>query len=95
MTIRFGVVMDPIEDIAFKKDTSLALLNAAQERGCELWYMEQQDLSIQKGRAFGRMAPLKVEMNPEHWADVGEFSDRPLADLDIIIMRKDPPFDSE
>jgi len=87
--------MDPIQDIHFKKDTSLALLNAAQERGCELWYMEQPDLSIQKGRSYGRMAPLNVAMNPEHWADLGDFEDRPLAELDIIIMRKDPPFDSE
>ena len=66
MTIRLGVIMDPIQDIHFKKDTSLALLNAAQERGCELWYMEQPDLSIQKGRSYGRMAPLNVAMNPEH-----------------------------
>jgi glutathione synthase len=95
MAIKLGVIMDPIEDIHFKKDTSLALLNAAQERGCELWYMEQSDLSVQQGRAYGRMAPLTVEMNPEHWADVGDCTDRPLADLDIIIMRKDPPFDSE
>tara|TARA_B100000459_G_scaffold147556_1_gene118680 strand:+ start:2346 stop:3287 length:942 start_codon:yes stop_codon:yes gene_type:complete len=87
--------MDPIQEIHFKKDTSLALLNAAQERGCELWYMEQADLSIQKGRSYGRMASLKVAMNPEQWADLGEFEDRPLAELDIIIMRKDPPFDSE
>lgn len=95
MTIRLGVIMDPIQEIHFKKDTSLALLNAAQERGCELWYMEQSDLSIQKGRSYGRMASLKVAMNPEQWADLGEFEDRPLAELDIIIMRKDPPFDSE
>ena len=95
MTIRLGVIMDPIQEIHFKKDTSLALLNAAQERGCELWYMEQADLSIQKGRSYGRMASLKVAMNPEQWADLGEFEDRPLAELDIIIMRKDPPFDSE
>ena len=95
MTIRLGVIMDPIQVIHFKKDTSLALLNAAQERGCELWYMEQADLSIQKGRSYGRMASLKVAMNPEQWADLGEFEDRPLAELDIIIMRKDPPFDSE
>lgn len=95
MAIKLGVIMDPIEDINFKKDTSLALLHAAQERDCELWYMEQSDLSVQHGRAFGRMAPLTVEMNSEHWADVGDYTDRPLADLDIVIMRKDPPFDSE
>lgn len=95
MTIKFGVVMDPIGDISFKKDTSLALLNAAQERGCELWYMEQADLSVQYGKAFGRMAPLKVQMDPDHWYDLGDAIDQPLGELDIIIMRKDPPFDGE
>ncbi|PHS64981.1 MAG: glutathione synthase [Thalassobium sp.] len=95
MSIKLGVVMDPIADIAFKKDTSLALLHAAQERGCELFYMEQSDLSIQNGKAIGRMAPLKVAMNPEHWFDLGDYREQPLAELNIILMRKDPPFDSE
>lgn len=95
MSIKLGIVMDPIGQINFKKDTSLALLNAAQERGCELFYMEQADLSIQMGRAYGRMAPLSVTMNPEHWFDLGEYQDCLLADLDIILMRKDPPFDGE
>ncbi len=95
MTIRLGIVMDPISGISYKKDTSLALLNAASELGAELWYMEQSGLSVQQGRAYGLMAPLTVAMNPEHWYDLGEFSDRPLADLDIILMRKDPPFDGE
>jgi len=95
MPIKLGIVMDPIEGIAFKKDTSLALLNAAQEQGCELFYMEQSDLSIQHGRAFGRMAPIRVKMNPDNWFERGEYQDQPLAELDIILMRKDPPFDGE
>ena len=95
MTIRLGIVMDPISGIAYKKDTSLALLNAAQSLGAELWYMEQSGLSVQNGRAFGLMAPLNVQMNPEHWYDLGDFQDQPLAELDIILMRKDPPFDGE
>jgi len=95
MTVKLGVVMDPIADITFKKDTTLALLNAAQERGCELWYMEQGDLSIQNGRAMARMAPLTVEMNPECWFGLGEYLEQSLSSLDIVLMRKDPPFDSE
>lgn len=95
MTIRLGIVMDPISGIAYKKDTSLALLNAAQTLGAELWYMEQDGLSVQNGRAFGLMAPLSVQMDPDHWYDLGESEDRPLAELDIILMRKDPPFDGE
>ncbi|WP_419812070.1 glutathione synthase [Bacterioplanoides sp.] len=95
MSIKLAVVMDPISQIAFKKDTSLALLNAAQERDCELWYMEQSDLYIENGIAMGRMAPLTVEMNPEKWYELGQYQHRPLSELNIILMRKDPPFDSE
>ncbi|WP_420589187.1 glutathione synthase [Bacterioplanoides sp.] len=95
MSIKLGVVMDPISQIAFKKDTSLALLNAAQQKGCELFYMEQSDLYIENGVAMGRMAALTVEMNPDHWYDMEEYQHRPLSDLNIILMRKDPPFDSE
>jgi len=95
MSLKIGIVMDPIEQIAYKKDTSLALMNAAQQRGCELFYMEQQDLSIQNGTAYGRMAPIKVDMNPDNWFEMGEYSDQPLSNLNIILMRKDPPFDSE
>ncbi|MDF1762002.1 MAG: glutathione synthase [Oleibacter sp.] len=95
MTLRLGVVMDPIHQIHFKKDTSLALLLAAQQRGCELFYMEQADLSIQHGQGFGRMAPLSVRLDEQDWFTLGDFVDQPLAELDIILMRKDPPFDSE
>ncbi|WP_430460521.1 glutathione synthase [Thalassolituus sp. LLYu03] len=95
MSMKIGVVMDPIAAINFKKDTTLGLMNAAQERGCELWYMEQQDLYIANGRAMARMAPVTITMNPEHWYDLGEWQEKPLADLNIVLMRKDPPFDSE
>lgn len=95
MAVSLGVIMDPIADISYEKDTSLALLYAAQERGCDLWYMEQHDLYIDNGKAMARMAPLKVAMNPEHWFDLGEWQERPLAELGIVLMRKDPPFDSE
>lgn len=95
MSIKVGIVMDPIEQISFHKDTSLALMFAAQLRGCELFYMEQQDLSIQNGEAYGRMSAIKVAMDPENWFEKEEAIDRPLSDLQLILMRKDPPFDSE
>lgn len=95
MSIKFGIVMDPIEDISFHKDTSLALMFAAQQHDCELFYMEQQDLSIQNGVAYGRMSAIKVAMDPENWFEKEEAVERPLSDLQIILMRKDPPFDSE
>lgn len=93
--VKLGIVMDPIEQISFKKDTSLALLHAAQQQGCQLFYMEQADLSIQHGQAFGRMAELKVAMDENDWFERQDYHDLPLAELDIILMRKDPPFDGE
>ena len=95
MSIKIGIVMDPIEAISYKKDSSLAMLWAAQRKGWQLWYMEQSDLSVNQGEAMGRMAPLQVQMDPVHWFERGEYQQKALADLDVILMRKDPPFDNE
>lgn len=95
MTIKVGIVMDPIESISFKKDTSLALLDAASRKGWSLFYMEDKDLALENGVAVGNMAPLSVVMDPEEWFTKGASSWQPLADLDVILMRKDPPFDNE
>ena len=95
MSIRVGVVMDPISRINFKKDSTLAMLLAAQQRNWELFYLEQADLFQQQGQAFGRMRPLSVAADPQHWYQLGDEVDRPLSDLHIILMRKDPPFDNE
>ena len=95
MTIKVGIVMDPIEAISYKKDSSLAMLWAAQRKGWELHYMEQQHLFLRDGKARARMAPLQVAMDPKHWFDRGAYVDRDLADMDVILMRKDPPFDNE
>lgn len=95
MTIKIGIVMDPIEDINFKKDSSLAMLWAAQQKGWEIWYMEQQDLFSRDGKAKAMMAPLTVEMNPDDWFYRGEYKERNLSDLNVILMRKDPPFNNE
>jgi glutathione synthase len=95
MSVRLGIVMDPIAQISFKKDSSLAMLLAAQERGWSLFYMEQQDLYQKNGEARARMRPLKVFLDPEHWFELEAEADTPLAELDVILMRKDPPFDNE
>jgi glutathione synthase len=93
--LRLGVVMDPIAQIRFAKDSTLALLLAAQARGFELRYLEQADLSLRDGRAFGRMRPLSVRADPTSWFTLGEPQLEPLAALDCLLMRKDPPFDME
>ena len=95
MTVKLGVVMDPIADINVKKDTTLAMLLAAQRRGGELYYMEQSDLSLDQGLARATVRRLSVEDNPESWFEVGSPQDIALSDLDVVLMRKDPPFDMD
>ncbi|MGE8177724.1 glutathione synthase [Pseudomonas fluorescens] len=95
MSVRVGIVMDPIASISYKKDSSLAMLLAAQARGWTLFYMEQRDLYQAEGEARARMRPLKVFANPEKWFELGAETDALLSDLDVILMRKDPPFDME
>ena len=95
MTVKLGVVMDPIADINVKKDTTLAMLLAAQRRGWELYYMEQSNLSLDQGLARASVRRLSVEDNPESWFEVGSPQDIALSDLDVVLMRKDPPFDMD
>lgn len=95
MAISLGVVMDPIADIKFYKDTTLALLLAAQERGWDLYYMEQSDLYLLQGEARANTRNLFVADNGDSWFELGLHEDKKLGDLDAIIMRKDPPFDNE
>ena len=95
MATSLGVVMDPIADIKFYKDTTLALLLAAQERGWNLYYMEQKDLYLSQGEARANTRNLVVADNSDNWFELGLHEDRKLGDLDVILMRKDPPFDTE
>lgn len=95
MTTKLAVVMDPIDKIHYQKDTTLAFLLEAQKRHWSLSYLEQQDLFLREGVAFARVAPLKVFENKDCWFELGQRSIYPLENFDIILMRKDPPFDME
>jgi glutathione synthase len=95
MTIELGVVMDPIKTINFKKDSTLAMLDAARRQGWSLHYMEQSNLFIEDGRAMAIMRPLTVRMDPKDWFTLGEPVVRSIAELDVVLMRKDPPFNNE
>ena len=93
MSLKIGVVMDPIEGINFKKDSTLAMLLEAQSRGWQLYYMEQADLYIAHDIARAQMSPLKVFNNADNWYQLSPAKDLALDSLDAILMRKDPPFD--
>ncbi len=95
MTIKLAVVMDPIKAINFKKDTTLAMLLAAQKRKWELWYIEQDDLYLDHGVAMAEMQSLEVRYDAHDWFTLGATVRRPLSEMDVVLMRKDPPFDNE
>ncbi len=95
MSIKLGVVMDPIESIVVKKDTTLAMLLAAQAQNWQLYYMQQPDLYLDQGKSRALMRPVKVADDPENWFELGAVEDRSLADLDVVLMRKDPPFNMD
>ena len=95
MNVKVGIVMDPIGSINVKKDTTLAMMLAAQRRGWGLSYMELGDLFVRDGAAHARMRPIEVRDDPNDWYTLGDSGTAALASLDVILMRKDPPFDME
>lgn len=95
MSIKLGVVMDPIASITVKKDTTLAMLLAAQKRGWQISYMLPGDLYLDQGLARALTRELEVRDDPQDWYSLQEEQDRSLAELDVILMRKDPPFNMD
>ncbi|MEC9364884.1 MAG: glutathione synthase [Pseudomonadota bacterium] len=95
MTRTLAVVMDPIQSIKPYKDTTLALMLAAQKRGWALRYLEMQDLWLRDGVAMARTRPVTVFDDARRWFELGEAQDAPLGEVDAVFMRKDPPFDLE
>jgi glutathione synthase len=93
--LNVAVVMDPIEDIKPAKDTTLAMMLAAQRRGWTLSYLELGHLWLRDGVALGRAHPLEVRDDAKDWFTRGEPATRRLGEFDVILMRKDPPFDME
>ena len=95
MKIKLGIVMDPIDQININKDTSFAMLLEAQTRGWEIHYMQLNDLYLRNGRAFARTRQLKVQRDAQQWYAFAGEQNIALEELNVILMRKDPPFDQE
>lgn len=87
--------MDPIGSINYKKDSSLAMLFEAQLRGYQLYYFEQADLYLDGPQARALSRELKVNQDSHNWYELGQPADIALEQLDVILMRKDPPFDMD
>jgi glutathione synthase len=95
MTKTIGVVMDSIESITPYKDTTLLLLLTAQTRGWKIMYMEQNDLYLNDNIPSASMVELKVQDDEAKWFSKGDIEFQPLSNLNVILMRKDPPFNTE
>ena len=95
MTMTLGVVMDPIESVTPYKDTTFAMLLAAQARGWTLHVIEQPDIFLHAGRVHARRRRVRVFDDDEHWFEAEDAAEAPLAEHDVILMRKDPPFDMD
>ncbi|NQY88209.1 MAG: glutathione synthase [Colwellia sp.] len=93
--IKLGIVMDPISKVKVAKDSSMAMMLEAQKRGYEIYYMEMQDLYLDQGQARASTQRVKVFDDANHWYELSDQQDIPLSELDAILMRKDPPFDTE
>ncbi|NNF66325.1 MAG: glutathione synthase, partial [Gammaproteobacteria bacterium] len=87
--------MDPIESIKPVKDSTLAMLLAAQRKDWDLWYMNLDDLRLENGIAIAQMCQVTVRDDKDDWFTLGEMIEQPLTELDIVLMRKDPPFNME
>ena len=93
--VRLLVVMDPIASITPDKDSSFAMMLEAQRRGWFITVAELDDISIRDGRAWGRLTETQVTDRLDDWYQAGDVTVRPLDEMDVILMRKDPPFDIE
>ncbi len=93
--ISIGVIMDPINTINIKKDSSFAMMLEAQRRDYDLYYMQQSDLFVRNGTVFARMRPVKVFDNADKWYELEDEETHPLHKISTVLMRKDPPFDME
>ncbi len=92
---KMAVIMDPIQSINRDKDSTLAMLSAAQARGWGIHYAELADIWLHDGEAFGRLRDLQLNDGQTAWFDLGDAAVTLLGDMDVILMRKDPPFDME
>lgn len=103
--VRIAFVMDPIPSLSLKKDSTLAMIRSAMRRGWQIFFVGQSDLLLHQGRVHGYLHPLRLlgafaeSLDPadalEPWYEMGGGVLTPLAELDVIMMRKDPPFDME
>ncbi len=94
-TIVIGVIMDPIEQINIKKDSTWAMILAAQKRGWQVRYMQQADLFTSDGRVYAESHVVTLLPGQDPWLQLAQATTHELSECHAVLMRKDPPFDLE
>ncbi|MFM9972665.1 MAG: glutathione synthase [Burkholderiales bacterium] len=93
--MKIGFITDPLESFKIKKDSTYAMMREGEGRGHELFVMQQEDIVWKRNRVFGVMSQITLRKDADPWYSLGSATETALADLDAIVMRKDPPFDVE
>lgn len=93
MKLNFLIVMDDIATINYKKDSTLAMMWAIQERNHHLNYCKINDLWLKNGELMIDNQSVNAFKNPDKFYELGEKVTQKATDFDVILMRKDPPFD--
>lgn len=95
MGLDVGFVMDPLAGIKPSKDSTLAMMLASQRRGWRVFEIHPQDLTLEAAGVSAPMRQVEVADDPDRWHTTVATTDRPLGELDFVLMRKDPPFDMD
>ncbi len=93
--MRFAFVVDPLERLKAYKDSSIAMMREAARRGHEVHALEARDMFSREGKVRARTRQLEVFADDHAWYRAGDARESVLADFDVVLMRKDPPFDQE
>lgn len=93
--MKLAFIVDPLGSLKPRKDSSIAMMREASRRGHEVYALGMADLYVENGTVLGRAVPLAIDESDGGWCREGGAEDVPLAFFDLVVMRKDPPFDAE
>ena len=93
--MKFAFILDPLDQLKAYKDSSVAMLREAAARGHALFALRQEDLILRGGQVIGYAKALQIHADNKNWFTLGQVEAMPLNQFDAVVMRKDPPFDTE
>ena len=94
--MKLAVLMDPLHRLTPYKDSTIGMIKSAQQRGWSCFYFTPADMTCRSGHAYASVSSIEVgDVTTPHWAHTSALGERSLSEFDIILMRKDPPFDME